>query len=68
MMRPSCSELNAPRNAGIIALKPRTGPPSWATAIQSASGSRAAKSQSVKSGTSSAKPSKARSSPRPSPP
>ena len=66
--RPSCSSVRAPRNAGIISLKPRTGPPSCATAIQSPSGSRAAKSQSVKSGTSSSKARREGATPMPSRP
>ena len=41
---------NASANAGITSLKPRTGPPALETMIQSASGSREAKLQSVRSG------------------
>jgi hypothetical protein len=67
-MRPSSAGASASPKAGIIAAKARTGPPSWATANQSASGSRVAKLQSVKSGSGSAKPTVAGGAPRPSVP
>jgi len=51
-----CGGVRRYRNAGMIRLKPRTGPPSRTIAAQSADVSREAKLQSVKSGSGLLKP------------
>ncbi len=50
IVRSICSIVSAWPKAGMWRSSPRTGPPSWATATQSASGSTVLVAQSVKSG------------------